>query len=356
MLYPSDSNNRPKLFALSDVTGLQEWVDYIPVQVETQNDALKNKTDVGGYKEVNSLASDTGLLAWVDYTPVYLVTDRTKPWQCDPDGYIPVYAAEGTLSAGDANFANVKLLVPAEGVDDGTTFVDESNSAFTVTSESGVVTSIDQNKFGSTSAYFSGLADRLSFSSNDIIDDTTADFTIEGWMYQVGDPFVGGSVTPGNGCNVLVAQTANGSTGDHRFGIEGSGANNASKVRYYRGGRIYSPGQPNSDIVDLVGTTDLDHNEWHYIALTYEHATTTMRIYANGNLEAINTSIPDGGWPNTVENTNMTAFVVGDNYVPSYSGFRQTMNGYIEDLRVTQGVARYTGSTHTVPTAAHPHE
>lgn len=259
------------------------------------------------------------------------------------------------LEAGgtDDYFGNVELLLHMDGQDDVGIFTDSSSNEYTVTAESGVVTSLDQFKW-STSGYFSGLADRLSFSSDDIITDTTADFTIEGWIYQLGDPFVGGSVSAGNGSNILVAQTANGSVGDHSFGIGGSASAAPYQLRYYRGGRIYSPGQPSTDVVDMQGTTTLGHDQWHHIAITYQHSATTMRIYANGSLEAINTSIPDAGWPNTVQVSNLEPFVVGDNYVPSYAGFRQTMNGYIEDLRVTQGVARYTAGSYTVPTAPYP--
>jgi hypothetical protein len=47
--------------------------------------------------------------------------------------------------------------------------------------------------------------------------------------------------------------------------------------------------------------------------------------------------------------TGTRRFVIG-----SSGSTAEAWNGYIDDLRITKGHARYTGSTITVPTAAFP--
>ena len=100
--WQEDSSGYKKVAALSDVSGLTEWVDYLPIQTVAQDAGQENRTSATGYIETNALSDTTGLQAWVDYTPVYIVTGRTVPWECSANGYIPVYAAAGSL--GGASF------------------------------------------------------------------------------------------------------------------------------------------------------------------------------------------------------------------------------------------------------------
>jgi hypothetical protein len=82
-----------QVYALSSVSGLRKWVDYIPVAVPEGEVAA---SDVGSYNDsgclhTTGLSSVSGLRAWVDYTPVYVVTATAgKQWRTDDDGWIPV--------------------------------------------------------------------------------------------------------------------------------------------------------------------------------------------------------------------------------------------------------------------------
>lgn len=71
---------------LSDVTGLTEWVDYLPVKAETAGVSLTYNND--GYLTSPSQSASPAGVKWVDYIPVYVVA-RSTPWSTEADGYIP---------------------------------------------------------------------------------------------------------------------------------------------------------------------------------------------------------------------------------------------------------------------------
>lgn len=79
------------IYRLQDVTGLQRWVDYIPVQYVTFIEAKKNTYDDDGFQWVFAVGEVTGLTAWVDYTPTYVVSDAAAgEGRFDDAGWIPV--------------------------------------------------------------------------------------------------------------------------------------------------------------------------------------------------------------------------------------------------------------------------
>lgn len=74
------------IFVLSDVSGLTEWADYLPVMEASTNPGRFDND--GAFPVVQVLETPEGLTAWADYIPVYLVV-RTIPWSTEPEGYIP---------------------------------------------------------------------------------------------------------------------------------------------------------------------------------------------------------------------------------------------------------------------------
>jgi len=101
--YPSKISSTTGLreavvFALSSVTGLVRWSDYIPVKLVASADAaLEGRTDAGGFIPMDMLSSNTGLMGWVDYLPVYVDNSATDAWAITATGFIP-YAPSGGIS------------------------------------------------------------------------------------------------------------------------------------------------------------------------------------------------------------------------------------------------------------------
>lgn len=76
------------IYPLPDVTGLVEWVDYIPVELQGSPNRLNSTDNAGALHATAVLANTTGKVAWVDYIPVFGVS-RDVPWYVGPTGYIP---------------------------------------------------------------------------------------------------------------------------------------------------------------------------------------------------------------------------------------------------------------------------
>lgn len=87
-MHPSVFENA-KLYFLPSVTGLVEWVDYIPVARAPSVGRLSAYDEDGGVTADQGISSITGLRAWVDYIPVYAVSGRSRPWYVGSSGYIP---------------------------------------------------------------------------------------------------------------------------------------------------------------------------------------------------------------------------------------------------------------------------
>lgn len=75
------------VWEITSVTGLQAWIDYIPVTITQSTTAAKRNTfDYDGAINANLMKDVTGLVAGIDYVKVYQVTSGT-PWI----DYIPLY-------------------------------------------------------------------------------------------------------------------------------------------------------------------------------------------------------------------------------------------------------------------------
>ncbi len=91
--------------------------------------------------------------------------------------------------------------------------------------------------------------------------------------------------------------------------------------------------------VFLTSSSALTTGTWIHVAVT--RASGTLRIFQNGT--------QTGSVANSTNFANSGSVYIGQ----SNSG--QAMNGYIDDLRITKGIARYT-TTFTPPTSAFPNQ
>jgi hypothetical protein len=96
------------------------------------------------------------------------------------------------------------------------------------------------------------------------------------------------------------------------------------------------------DGADITGTTTLSTGQWYHVALSGDDG--SYKLFLNGTQE---------GSTFTGSSTNGTTNkYIGTFYWSGLGGAVRLWNGYIEDFRITKGLARYT-SNFTPPTSAH---
>ena len=224
----------------------------------------------------------------------------------------------GSSSSSDPHFSNVELLLKFDGTSQSTTFTDSSSNNNTITANYG---------YGSPNAYISHIVSKFSgestgyFSSSsygritfpDITISSGTDFTIETWFYT-GSPSSDFAL-----CSYYPT-----TTGNHQMlRFNHSGAN---KILSYNQGHMFN----------FTRSTSLSSNTWYHVAMTREN--NICKFFMDGVLESTNSSFSNAVLINTI----------GVGY-----GFGNSFNGYLDEFRITSGVARYT-SNFTPPTAGFP--
>ena len=163
-------------------------------------------------------------------------------------------------------------------------------------------------KYGTGSLAFDGTGDRLVGPATPNMAFGTGDYTIEFWCYPS---------NTGYGC-FIDTRSANPSTD----GV--SIFNNGTDLEVY------------SSTLILSASGAFTLNTWQFFALT--RSGTSLKAFVNG------TQV--GSTATNSDNQTAGRVMIGDNVGVAYP-----LNGYIDDLRITKGYARYTANF-TAPTAA----
>ena len=233
-----------------------------------------------------------------------------------------IVLAMGQPVPNDPNFAFNSLLLHGNGTNGSTVITDSSGSPKTVTAGGNAQISTAQSKFGGASIAFDGAGDSLSAGISEdwtFLNDGTA-FTVEA--------FVRGSVFSGS--QVIASTILNSAS----VGISLSVNSGNPLFRIARG-------SSGSLALNLQADTVLSVDTWHHLALVLT-AEGLGAVYVNGTLDKSGTasslSLLRPSYPLSIgANPNIDLF----------------FNGYIDDLRITKGVARYTANF-TPPTAPFP--
>ncbi len=236
-------------------------------------------------------------------------------------------------SANDPYIEDVTLLMHGHGENDSTTIVDSSLYAHPVTRFGTPVIKTAPSKFGRGCMYFDGLGDYLTMPDSEAWNFGNGDFTIECWFNAIQfDHYVAGLKYPN-----LFGQRVNSNNNEAFYCYVSANAYpTLSTVFTYR---KVSP----SVTVGPGFNYNYPENVWHHLA--WCRSTTTLRGYVNGVVQETYNCGTDS------INDSSTAFYIGA--LPG-SIWETYWKGYIEDLRITRGIARYGASSFAVPTAPYP--
>lgn len=221
--------------------------------------------------------------------------------------------------SGDQYFSDVSLLMHMNGTNASTTFTDSSSNAFTATAYGNAQISTAESKFGNASGKFDGNGDYVQITSATALELGGGDFTIELFYYHDG----------GN-------QTYAGLVGK---GAVSSTASDAWTLEFGGPGLIFVPWASSSTTVQCSLPSN---NAWHHVAVT--RSGSTLRLFVDGVQESSTTV------SFTIATNNSGPLVIGGG---AYAPTTRSFSGYIDELRITKGVARYTANF-TAPTAPFP--
>lgn len=224
-----------------------------------------------------------------------------------------------SVVGGDPYYNNVTVLVHSNGTNGQTTFTDSSSSPKTLTRIGTTQISTAQSKFGGSSLFngavnagnslnvANSLANILVFSG---------DFTVECWFYQTAD-------TEYNFSGLITQLNTN-------------SRSSSSISSFELGVYTYTPTlnvfHTATTQYHIAGTVTIEYNVWNHVAVT--RSGNLLKMFVNG-MQSGTTQTLSGAM---VSNTSQP-MIGGSNQSGTT---RHSFKGYIDDVRITNGVARYT--------------
>ena len=298
-----------------------------PGRVVISYDSFENMTLVSNAYTAQA-APTTARIILDEATPTGVTTLNTdiKAYASRDNGttftQITLNSQGDLLSAPGGIDAYTKLMLHCDGTNNGTTFTDSSseggNTAHTVTANADVHTDTADKKFGTASAQFDGTGDFLSVPDSadwDLLGSSDS-YTIDFW------------------CNFTTQSS------DRQMVEQYEDANNRwSLVCNSTTGFVFKAYQNGSTIVETptMGTA-VPSGTWMHIALV-----------KNGNIYTI---YKDGVATAATVDDSSTDTYSGSLRIGGYGGSSNWFHGYIDELRLSKGVARWTANF-TPPSTAY---
>jgi hypothetical protein len=237
------------------------------------------------------------------------------------EGVTGSYLAGETVTYYDTDGTTVLATGTIDSVDtDGKFYINGKQTGFETFDERlGKIVSIfgnayldnDQKQFGSTSLKLDGSGDYLKIASSDNFGFNTGDFTVESWIYK----------TSSTGLETILDFRV-GSTNNNALTLEVNGLTP----------RVYVLGS-----VRVTGSSDINLNQWNHVA--YVRSGSTGTLYLNGQ------SV--GSWTDNTDYGTAKSLAIGSNF----DGLNNYWDGWLDEIRISKGVARYTGNF-AVPSSA----
>ena len=234
-------------------------------------------------------------------------------------------------------YTNTVLLLKGDGTNGSTTILDSSKvagSPKTVTAFGNAQISTAQSKFGGASIAFDGTGDYATVPVSTDFEFGTGDFTVEGWIN------VSSFASSNSEVNFAsLGRGANGGGGP--FGLVTCGwlvRIRSTQFSFYR--------FDGSTETELLRNFTFSTGVWYHIAVS--RIGSSLRLFVDGSqqgAEFTNSILYDRIGSGGSQDLHIGRVLFG--------GDTFFLNGYIDYLRITKGIARYTANF-TPPTAAFP--
>ena len=225
--------------------------------------------------------------------------------------YAILQRATAAASAGIGGIDSyTKLMLHCDGADASTTFTDSSSSARTASVFGNAQIDTAQSKFGGASGLFDGSGDYITFPASSDFSAGTGDFTVDFWVRLAS-----------SGLNHLVMSM----NASNNFDIFINDISNIVDV-YLAAGRYTFSWSPSSAT-------------WYHLALA--RSGTSLKCFIDGTQIDVTKTSSDN-----ISVTSDTLHIGKDAGSPTY------LNGWIDEFRVSIGIARWTANF-TPPTEAY---
>ena len=268
--------------------------------------------DANGTVPVAQIPGTGGFTGTLD-APLALQQQNSAP------SAAPSYGKLYTTGTGDPIDSYTKLLIHSDTTNGSTTYTDSSATGHTVTPLNGPTHSTTQQKFGASSMLFDGTDDHLSLDNHADWDLGDEDWTIECWVYF--------STAP----NQVVIFDRNYDEAK-QYQLYFTSTTSVTMYTSYDG----------TNLANISWTiTALTSGVWYHLAV--ERYGDTMELYIDGtgqNSQAFTTTIYDG-------NTKLSIGAQSDDANTTTSW---ELDGYIDEFRLTKGLARYQNTNFTPET------
>ena len=219
-------------------------------------------------------------------------------------------------TVGDVHFTQTSILLPFDGANGAVTTSDLSSSNHAVTFNGNSVISTAQSKFGASSLSLDG-SDSISVPST-ICDFGLNDFTIECWVRSSN----WNHSDTGGYYSIIFYSNWGGGAPPAEYWLMTIQTNGTFKFWTRQT-------QP------LTSTTAMSANTWHHIA--FVRSSGVFTYYLNGASDTSSTFTYDFN-SSSYAMTGLTRYIGGNP-----SGLYGHL-GYIDDFRITKGLARYTSA------------
>ena len=232
------------------------------------------------------------------------------------DGLIGSYSAGETFEYYDSDGTTLLASGTINSVDaDGKFYITGNLTGLeiaadragkTVVSYNNAVIETDIKKFGSASLRLDGLDEYIGISSENDFGFGTDDFTVEGWIYP----------TTSTGFRSLFDFRAGAATDD--------------AVAVYLNG-LNQPYLYVAGAIQIQSTTSLTLNDWNHVAVT--RSGTDTKLFLNGTQVG-------STWTDSTDYDTAKPLAIGS----QYDGTTSFFEGYIDEVRISKGIARYTAN------------
>jgi len=211
----------------------------------------------------------------------------------------------------DPNYTDVALLLWCNGADGSPVFPDQSATPKTVSAVGNAAVDTDISKWGGGAAFFDGSGDYLSVSTSALALAGIGTWTVECWIRL--------QALPGVAAGIFF----NGSTSSDLQRIQLQIGATGAVSAYLQAAAGTG--------VTIATTTTLSPGTWYHVAVV--KSATSVKIFIDGVESA------SGTYSTAI--TSISSFYVG---LTRSGGTMLSLNGHIDDFRVTTGVARYTAN------------